>query len=459
MAVAASPWRSLAVVLGVEPLFSDRHRAARLRAGAQRAHGDLRVLALALLAGWGLDELTAGRLRPSRRLAPPGRRLAVPLVVVALRGRPGGRQARGARWRSRGASPTCRRRRPTPSSRRWRPGSSWLLLAGLAAALVFAAARGRWRPRQWPPWRCARAADLLQIGHRAQPGDPDRPRRAAGDRRDPLPASRRPARFAGSRRIGHPAAARRPGDALRALRRARLRLPGRAPLRQASGAPRWRRRWRSSRPTTLARGRRPRALRALSLLSVADLMQDPPASRCACPGCAVAYDGPDARGVPQPGRAAAGVPGGSPAPVAGEDAALRAVQDPDFDPRGVAVTERPAAGLASGRRRRRRARRHGADRQLRARARARSRRRRAPRRSSCSPTSTSPAGRRPSTGATCRSSASTTCCAVCRAGPARTPSSSRYEPASWRAGWIVSAARRARAGVAAVGAAPAAARQ
>ena len=97
--------------------------------------------------------------------------------------------------------------------------------------------------------------------------------------------SRTPNRFVGldsCRR--EPAAAARPGDALRALRRARLRLPGRAPLRHALA-----RDGRPTRdfiqPTTRAPSRR-RALRALSLLSVSDLLQDPAASRCACRACA-----------------------------------------------------------------------------------------------------------------------------------------------------------------------------
>jgi hypothetical protein len=88
------------------------------------------------------------------------------------------------------------------------------------------------------------------------------------------------------------------------------------------------------------------SLRTLSLLSVSDLIQDPQAPRPRLPGLRLAYSGPDARVY----RNSAALPRtflvDRQRTVSGEDAALAAVTGTGFDPRRVAVTERAVAGLA-----------------------------------------------------------------------------------------------------------------
>ena len=124
--------------------------------------------------------------------------------------------------------------------------------------------------------------------------------------------------------------------------------------------------------------------------------------------------------------------------VAGDDAALSAATSGAVDARHVAVTAvapgglpqddgTPAAGVGSARLA-----------ALRTRARAWSRSMRRGARCSCSPTSTTRAGRRRSTAVTRRSSASTTCCAACGCRPGRTRSSSATSPRAGALGWIVS---------------------
>jgi hypothetical protein len=97
-------------------------------------------------------------------------------------------------------------------------------------------------------------------------------------------------------------------------------------------------------PVALA-GATPAAVRAMSLLSVTDLLTEPDDPPLRAPGLRVAYRGPDAtvyandRALPRVflvGRQRV-VPGG--------EAQLAAATAPGFDGRRVAVTERPVAGL------------------------------------------------------------------------------------------------------------------
>ena len=164
----------------------------------------------------------------------------------------------------------------------------WLPLAGAALALIAlrlaarrrgAAARGGLRGA-----RVARArARPVPRQHGLQPGDPDRRRRAADDGRDPLSpgSASRTASPAFNRPVIAPAAAARPGDALRPLRRARLRLPGREALRRALAGHRRRPRATSSRRP--ARAATPAALGARAQPAERDRLpagpqDDPPAA-------------------------------------------------------------------------------------------------------------------------------------------------------------------------------------
>jgi hypothetical protein len=99
-------------------------------------------------------------------------------------------------------------------------------------------------------------------------------------------------------------------------------------------------------PTTLALPTA-KALRTLSLLGVTDVIQDPAGEPLRLPGLRLAYSGPDARVY----RNANALPRlflvDRQRPVQDEDAALAAVTATRFDARRVAVTERPLPGLPS----------------------------------------------------------------------------------------------------------------
>ena len=203
------------------------------------------VLCAALLAGWGLDDLTDPERAGSRRRA------------VA---RPGAGGARGAarvgRAGRRPATALAPGRRPADRLGLRRPAQRGPRRRGLCrggghAALGLAArmARpGRRGPRAAgaAPGRQARPHSLRGGGRRArhgrplqgrdgpQPRDPGRPRRAAGRPRAPPPPGPPAQPLRGPRRdgpvlhrIADPAGR---GHAIRPQRRARLRLPGRGAL-------------------------------------------------------------------------------------------------------------------------------------------------------------------------------------------------------------------------------------
>jgi hypothetical protein len=98
-------------------------------------------------------------------------------------------------------------------------------------------------------------------------------------------------------------------------------------------------------PTMLMRSDA-RALRALGLLGVTDIIQAPGDPKV--PGLAITYEGADARLYGNPhALPRAWVVGGQ--QLAGsEDAALGAITAPGFDARRAAVVERPVAGLVRG---------------------------------------------------------------------------------------------------------------
>ncbi len=240
-------------------VFEVVDRDAGLRRGPQHAAGDRLAAGVALLAGWGLDDGSVARWRCSsvsrssccRWSSRWSSATALPcgeaLEVAGLRDADRCRRA---------AARLCCSGVPAPRSR-WRCAAS-------------AVARGRRRGARAGGARPAAGRDGQN------PAIPRRPRRAAGHAGDRARCRGAPARFAGLRAgLGLAAAPAGPGDALRALRRARLRLSGRAPLRHAV-APRGRAaRASSSRSRRCACAPDDEALRALGLLGVTDVIQPP----------------------------------------------------------------------------------------------------------------------------------------------------------------------------------------
>ena len=157
VAVAVAGVGALLVVFGIDPLF----RIVTALPGFAQAHNTrlavVACLALALLAGWGLDELVGGRLHPSRRLAAfLAAVVALPLVAVAL----------GAPWEAGALGEALEvawgfadgRPRPRPEWwRRWRRRSSGSCSAARRRRWCGPARSAGSRPRCWRRWRsCSR---------------------------------------------------------------------------------------------------------------------------------------------------------------------------------------------------------------------------------------------------------------------------------------------------------------
>jgi hypothetical protein len=90
------------------------------------------------------------------------------------------------------------------------------------------------------------------------------------------------------------------------------------------------------------------AIRGMSLLSVADVMQDPTDPPSKLPGLRLAYDGPDARVYKNVNALPRTFLVDRQQVVDGGDAALAATKDASFDSRHVAVTEREVPGISTG---------------------------------------------------------------------------------------------------------------
>jgi hypothetical protein len=89
----------------------------------------------------------------------------------------------------------------------------------------------------------------------------------------------------------------------------------------------------------------PRGLRMLRLLGVTDIQQDPRAPLLRAPGLSVAYDGPDARVYSVAGALPRAWVAPAQTVVDGDDAALEAVTRAGFDARQVTITEERVGGL------------------------------------------------------------------------------------------------------------------
>ncbi len=321
------------MVVGIPPVFG----IVSALPGFNAAHNERLLiyflLCLALLAGWGLDDLSAIALPPPEPPRGARRRAAtifcIPIVWMVARRDAQPRASCGAGLKVawgfahpplpppgvdvegtvtgaivrdsslRDLAPAGRRR--AGADRRCGSAPAPTAAGGAVRRADRRAARRRPVPRQ----------------HGLQPGDPDqhaRRRRSTGAIR--YLQSQRPNRFIGVSTRSSPAAARRPGDDVRPLRRARLRLPGREALRRAVATVRG----TGLGDFTAARGIRAGAPRVAARARPAERVgpaRRPAAGdqvrRCTRPGLRVAYRGQRRRRLRQRERAAAGVRGRPPA--------------------------------------------------------------------------------------------------------------------------------------------------
>jgi hypothetical protein len=367
---------ALFVVLGVDPVFS----AVTSLPGFRTAHNGRMVifvlLALALLAGWGLDELTrVDRERPRRRLAIAA---AVLIFLAPIVGMTAGGSIAPSRLGD-GLEVAFGMADPPPpvigaardvdvlravgdpvppdtiDTIRLSALLQWMVFAGGGLALVVAALAspgGRAR-RLLPVGAIAVLAvavltlDLFRADmgfNTAIPIDhAEQPRTGAIDYLE----SRRPNRFAGFARpgVGQPL----PPNLAIPYGLYDVRGYDYPVVRRFDDF------WRATAappgefvPPTSRAEPNAKAVRGMSLLSVSDIVQDPADPPVALPGLWVAYDGPDARIY----RNANALPRvflvGGQRVVPGADAALLTTIAPGFDARGVAVTEERVDGLPVG---------------------------------------------------------------------------------------------------------------
>jgi Bacterial membrane protein YfhO len=345
LAIAAGGAVAIAVVVGVPGIFA----LVTAVPGFNHAYNQrlivVGLLALALLAGWGLDDLAAGVRRPRLLVAGALLVLAVPVVYVAARVDAGGGaigDALAVAW----AFATPSRERlgdvlPLASL------SVWLVVAGAAAGLLWLRASGRVAAGAFAGLALALvAADLFRAGMGQNPAIPvEHARQPVTPAIERLLAAR-PGRFAGlAPRVG-----------LQALV---PNLAMRYGLYDARGYDfpverRYDRLWRAqvgrtadtfTPPTMLVATTEP-SLRVLGLLGVTDILQPP--REPVLPGLEMTYEGPDARLYANPfALPRAWVVAGQRA-VAGDAAQLAAIADPAFDARRVAIVGAPLPGLADG---------------------------------------------------------------------------------------------------------------
>jgi len=374
LAVLGAGALALVVVLGVEPVFT----AVTSLPGFRTAHNGRMVifvlLALALLAGWGLDELTRDDApERSRRGLAVGAAVLIfcaPVLGMAAYGSIAPDRLGDALEVAFGLAdpppPVIGKARdvdvlravgdPVPQSTvdtiRMSALLQWILFAGAGLALVvarLAPAHVR-MPRLLPAAAVAGlAVTLLTVDlFRANMGfntaipieHAEQPKTGAIEYLE----SRRPNRFAGFSRpgIGQPL----PPNLAMGYGLYDARGYDYPVVRRYDDF------WRATAappgefiPPTSRAEPNARSLRGMSLLSVTDIVQDPDDPPLTLPGLRVAYDGRDARIYRNENALPRVFMVDSQWVVSGEDAALRATTAPGFDARRVAVTEQRLDGL------------------------------------------------------------------------------------------------------------------
>ena len=349
IAVAGAGVVTMAVATGVTPFYDVVVAVPGLEAANNGRFAVLGVICLALLAGWGLDDLTAGELAGRRRQLALGAcalLFLVPLVWVAGRvDKDALRPALRVAWGFVDPAPG------DATVVRLASVLEWVVLGALALALVAVRA---WRRVPGGAFVALAAllivADLFKAGMGYNPAIPIDHATQPTTPAIKFLQRERPARFAGL--------------VPRATAALVLPLPPNVSMRYRLYDSRgyaqpieeryfltWKRAISPNRDCyyffcTLLADSTPRALRALGVLGVTDLLQnrrDDP-----LPGLATSYDGPDARIYRNPYAVPRAFLVDRQVVVRDGDAALARVTSDGFPAREVAVTEERLPGLATG---------------------------------------------------------------------------------------------------------------
>ncbi len=357
IAVAAVGATTLAVATGISPMYDLAVKLPGLAAANNGRFAVVSVLCLAVLAGWGLDDLTGSRLRPSRRravIAVSVALLAAPVVIVAgsIHLDAFG-SALSVAWGF--ATPTRKLASPAGG------GISglihlaslleWLVVATAALVLLMLRLRGRLGTAAFVGLATLLvAADLFRAGMGYNPAIPlsHATQPATGAIR--FLQAQRPARFAGLTPLA-PVSLIVPLPPNTAMRYGLYDTRGYVIPTEERYHEIWRRVIAPSSNClpafcTAVADTTPRALHALGLLGVTDLLQnrrDPPLSGR---GFRLAYQGPDARIYANPAALPRAFLVDQQLVVPGASAALATVASPRFPARSVVATEQPLPGLA-----------------------------------------------------------------------------------------------------------------
>jgi len=362
VALAVLAALSVAIAVGAQPLFD----LVTTLPGFRTAHNGRLVvfllLALALLAGWGLDELgrrdQPSRVRRRLALGAAGAIFAAPVVWMLVAGTLEPRKVGSAleiAWGFADAPPLgpegSAARADAVATIRMGALLEWLPLAGIGLALIALRLTGaRLRGRAMLPVAAFVAlaaavlvADLFRANMGFNPAIPNDHAQQPTTGAIRYLQGRRPNRFAGFDRVEGPVL--QPDLAMR------------YGLYDARGYDypverRFDRLWRSTAapptdlipPTTRVLATAA-AMRTASLLSVADMVQDPTEPPVRLPGLRVAYAGRDARVYRNDRALPRTFLVDRQRTVDGDDAALAAVTQPRFDGRRVAITERTVPGV------------------------------------------------------------------------------------------------------------------
>jgi hypothetical protein len=339
----------LAVALGVPPIPEIAGRLPIVRTGNHLRVVVIVMLCLALLAGWGLDDLAEGRWRSPRvLLGAASALLALPAVILLARGQlsldllgDALEIAWGFAW------PEPPATADTLTAIRMASLIVWFTFMGLALVLLAARVSGRLTGPAFVGLAVALvAADLFKAGMGATPAiETDHATQPSTPAIEYLQARGRE-RFVGLGRAIGPSPLI-PNMAMRwslydarsydlPVERRYDRLWRRAIL---DGAP-------TDTPTTSARLTR-EALPAFRLLSVTSVLQDPLEPRVESPSLPIAYDERDMRVYRNPGALPRAGVVAAQRVAPDEDEQLAAVLDPAFDGRRTVVTPTPLPGLTS----------------------------------------------------------------------------------------------------------------
>jgi hypothetical protein len=377
VAFAGAAALSMAIVLGVDPFFS----AVTSLPGFRTAHNGRMVIfvlfGLAMLAGWGLDELSrreaVPRLRRNLTIAAALLIFCVPVAWMLAAGTlapdrlgpalevasglvdpppPAAGAARDGDLLRAAGDPVPQE---TVDTIRLSALLQWLVLAGAGLALIVARVGGV-RPRVRRILPAAAFAglavgvlvlDLFRANMGFNPAIPiDHAKQPTTDAIRYL-ESRRPNRFAGLNRpgIGQPL---------------QPNLSMRYGLYDARGydypvVRRFDNFWRATAappgdfiPPTGRAEPTAKSVRGMSLLSVTDIMQDPHDPPVRLPGLRVAYSGPDARIYRNRNALPRAFLVGRQRVAPSAEAALAATTAPSFDARAEAITEARMPGLPVG---------------------------------------------------------------------------------------------------------------